>query len=127
MSRGPLPSRLCLLSDLPMRSPGEKVRFMGCVTSYSTQSAVLTLEHSFPKGSHVSALVDVQLLLGTMKPNQTQIGEWVNVVGYVKPSPPGTRTRGTAQEPEKAAVQALILWSTGPLDLQRYESTFTIV
>ncbi|KAK1584830.1 CST complex subunit Ten1 [Colletotrichum navitas] len=126
MSRGPLPSQLCLLSDLPLRSPGDKVRFMGCVTSYSTHSAVLTLEHSFPKGSHVTALVDVQLLLGTIKPNQTQIGEWVNVVGYVTPLPPGTRAKGTTGEPRKAAIQALMLWSTGPLDLQRYESTFTI-
>ncbi|KAK2003269.1 hypothetical protein LX36DRAFT_566555 [Colletotrichum falcatum] len=124
MSRGPLPSQLCLLSDLPSRSPGDKVRFMGCVTSYSTHSAVLTLEHSFPKGSHVSALVDIQLLLGTIKPNQTQIGEWVNVVGYVTPSPSGTRVKGTAREPRKATIQALMLWSTGPLDLQRYESTF---
>ncbi|GKT91050.1 telomere length regulation ten1 [Colletotrichum tofieldiae] len=87
MSRGPLPSQLCLLSELSLRSPGEKVRFLGCVTSYSTHSAVLTLEHGFPKGSNISASVDVQLLLGTMKSEQTQIGEWVNIVGYVTTPP----------------------------------------
>ncbi|OHW97058.1 Ten1 domain-containing protein [Colletotrichum incanum] len=127
MSRGPLPSRLCLLSDLSLRSPGEKVRFLGCVTLYSTHSAVLTLEHGFPKGSNISALVDVQLLLGTIKLDQTQIGEWVNVVGYVTPLPPGMRAKRTTREAKKVAVQALLLWSAGPLDLQRYESTFEIV
>jgi hypothetical protein len=29
MSAGPLPSEICLLSDLPTRAPGEKVRFLG--------------------------------------------------------------------------------------------------
>ncbi|WYZ41469.1 hypothetical protein EsH8_V_000364 [Colletotrichum jinshuiense] len=124
MSRGPLPSQLCLLSDLPSKSPGEKVRFLGCVTSYSLGSAVLTLEHGFPQGSDVSALVDVQLLLGTLKSDQTRIGEWVNVVGYLTPSSSGTRARGTNREPQNVAIQALLLWSAGPLHLQRYESSF---
>ncbi|KXH39502.1 hypothetical protein CNYM01_10632 [Colletotrichum nymphaeae SA-01] len=124
MSRGPLPSQLCLLSDLPARPQGDKVRFLGCVTAYSTHSAVLTLEHSFPKGSDISVLVDVQLLLSTMTSNQTRIGEWVNVVGYLTPAPPGTRAKGTTHEPRIAAVQALMLWSAGPLNLQRYEASF---
>ncbi|KXH41761.1 hypothetical protein CSIM01_07015 [Colletotrichum simmondsii] len=124
MSRGPLPSQLCLLSDLPVRPQGDKVRFLGCVTAYSTHSAVLTLEHSFPKGSDISVLVDVQLLLSIMTSNQTRIGEWVNVVGYLTPAPPGTRAKGTTREPRIAAVQALMLWSAGPLNLQRYEASF---
>lgn len=94
------------------------------VTAYSTHSAVLTLEHSFPKGSDISVLVDVQLLLSTMTSNQTRIGEWVNVVGYLTPAPPGTRAKGTTHEPRIAAVQALMLWSAGPLNLQRYEASF---
>ncbi|KXH27493.1 hypothetical protein CSAL01_07814 [Colletotrichum salicis] len=125
MSRGPLPSQLCLLSDLPSRPQGDKVRFLGCVTAYSTHSAVLTLEHNFPKGSDISVLVNVQLLLSTVTSNQTRIGEWVNVVGYLTPSPPGTRAKGTSREPRRAAVQALMLWSAGPLNLQRYEASFT--
>ncbi|KAK1512083.1 uncharacterized protein CCOS01_05700 [Colletotrichum costaricense] len=108
MSRGPLPSQLCLLSDLPARPQGDKVRFLGCVTAYSTQSAVLTLEHRFPKGSDIS----------------TRIGEWVNVVGYLTPAPPGTRAKGTTREPRIAAVQAIMLWPAGPLNLQRYEASF---
>ncbi|KAL0942633.1 uncharacterized protein CTRU02_200518 [Colletotrichum truncatum] len=124
MSRGPLPSRLCLLSDLPSKPAGEKVRFLGCVTSYSTDSAVLTLEHGFPKGSNVSASIDVQLLLGTITSEQTSVGEWVNVVGYVTPTSSGTRAKGASREPQNVAIQALLLWSTGPLNLQRYEASF---
>ncbi|KAJ0163673.1 hypothetical protein CTA2_2612 [Colletotrichum tanaceti] len=127
MSRGPLPSQLCLLSDLSSKSPGEKVRFLGwydAVTSYSTHSAVLTLEHGFPKESNTIALVDLRLLLGVVKSNQTQVGEWVNVVGYVTPPPPGARAKGTTRGPQKVAIQALVLWSAGPLDLQRYENSF---
>ncbi|KAF0322568.1 telomere capping CST complex subunit domain-containing protein [Colletotrichum asianum] len=124
MSRGPLPSKLSLLSDLPFKPPGEKVRFLGCVTSYSMDSAVLTLHHESPKGSNVSALVDVNLLLGNLKSEQTRIGEWVNVVGYLTPASLGTRAKGTTREPQHVAVQALMLWSAGPLNLQRYEATF---
>ncbi|KAF6831827.1 hypothetical protein CMUS01_07178 [Colletotrichum musicola] len=125
MSRGPLPSQLCLLSDLPSKPTGQKVRFLGCVTSYSTHSAVLTLGHSFPDGSNVSALVDVQLLLGTIKSDQTRVGEWVNVVGYTTLPPSGTRAKGTSREPQKVTIQALMLWSAGPLNLQRYEASLT--
>ncbi|TQN71281.1 hypothetical protein CSHISOI_04194 [Colletotrichum shisoi] len=124
MSRGPLPSQLCLLSDLSSKPPGEKVRFLGCVTSYLTHSAVLTLEHGFPKESNTIALVDIRLLLSIVKSGQTQIGEWVNVVGYVTPPPPGTRAKGTTGGPQKVTIQALVLWSAGPLDLQRYENSF---
>ncbi|OLN93051.1 hypothetical protein CCHL11_07476 [Colletotrichum chlorophyti] len=122
MSRGPLPSQLCLLSDLPSKSPGEKVRFLGCVTSYSTHSAVLTLEHSFPKESSVIASVDIQLLVGTIKSEQTRVGEWVNVIGYLTP-PVGTRAKGgTCHKLQNVSIQALLLWSAGPVHLQRYEA-----
>ncbi|TDZ26370.1 hypothetical protein C8034_v001716 [Colletotrichum sidae] len=123
MSRGPLPSQLCLLSDLPSKSPADKVRFLGCVASYSTSSAVLKLEHRFPQQSSVSAWVDVKLLLGTLKSEQIRVGEWVNVVGYVT-SPTGTRAKGTTREPHNVGIQALMLWSAGPLDIQRYETSF---
>lgn len=84
---------------------------------------MLTLGHNFPDGSNVSALVDIQLLLGTTKPDQTRVGEWVNVVGYTTRPPSGTRAKGTSREPQKVAIQALMLWSAGPLNLQRYEAS----
>lgn len=66
-------------------------------------------------------MVDVNLLLETLGHEQTRVGEWVNIVGYVtakrrksKPCPGGL----------SVYVQGLVVWSTGPLDVQRYEKTF---
>ncbi|GJN70792.1 telomere capping, CST complex subunit domain-containing protein [Purpureocillium lilacinum] len=126
MSRGPVPSQLCLLSALPDRSVGDKVRFLGCVTAYSTASASLTLGHLCPEGTNVAACVDVRLVLGALQSEMTRVGEWLNVIGYV------TARRGTPEPgldaavevPEAAHVQALAVWPTGPLDVQRYEQTF---
>ncbi|KAK2068385.1 hypothetical protein P8C59_003024 [Phyllachora maydis] len=56
MSAGPQPATLSLLSALPQRDTGDKVRFLGCVQSYAAASAVLTLEH---QKQPVRALVDV--------------------------------------------------------------------
>ncbi|KAK5987194.1 Kinesin-like protein [Cladobotryum mycophilum] len=83
MSWGPLPSQLCLLSSLKDRPVGDKVRFLGCVTSYSTQQACLSLGHMYPSGTNESATVNIQLILETIQPECTQFGAWVNVVGYI--------------------------------------------
>ncbi|KAK3378064.1 CST complex subunit Ten1 [Podospora didyma] len=124
---GPLPSQLCLLQYLPSREVGEKVRFSGCVTSYSIASAVLTLEHQLPSDDHfVRALVDVKLVLERLGTDQTRIGEWVNVIGYITainppPAPAGERT--DSGECSKVQIQAILLWSAGPLDMQRYNTS----
>ncbi|KAG5928297.1 hypothetical protein E4U42_000915 [Claviceps africana] len=105
MSRGPPPSKLCFLSQVPAQKTGVKVRFLGCVTSYDTQTATVHLGHVYPRGTNVLVAVDLHLVLETMKPGMTDVGEWVNVVGYV----------------EDGRVQALMIWSTGPLDVGEYE------
>ncbi|KAN0108254.1 CST complex subunit Ten1 [Hyaloscypha variabilis] len=117
MQNGPVPTTLTLLAELPNFPPGSKVRFMGCVTNYSTKTAILTLQHSHPSASSATALVDVNLLLRTLKSDETQVGAWVNVLGYVE------RKRQTTSSNEEAAVQiqALLLWSSGPFDLEGYE------
>ncbi|PFH61334.1 hypothetical protein XA68_17636 [Ophiocordyceps unilateralis] len=116
MSRGPVPSRLCLLSSLPERRLGEKVRFLGCVTSYSMASASLFLGHLWPRDSGVLVAVDVKLVLQALGEELTRVGEWVNVIGYVVA---GERGGGAS-----VRVQALMVWPTGPLDIQRYETSF---
>ncbi|KFY48221.1 hypothetical protein V496_10308, partial [Pseudogymnoascus sp. VKM F-4515 (FW-2607)] len=89
---GPPPSRLCALSELGERRVGEKVRVLGCITNYSTTTALLTLHHDFPKGNNHTALIDLTLLLSSSPPPPTSIGEWVNVIGYItlqsRPPPP---------------------------------------
>jgi hypothetical protein len=65
--------------------------------------------------------VDVNLLLDTLGHEKTRVGEWVNVIGYVT-----RKQRMNKASPGDLAVhvQALVVWSTGPLDVQRYEKAF---
>lgn len=58
--------------------------------------------------------MDIGLLVETMKTTDTQIGEWVNVVGYV-----GDKVYAQGQAGVK--VQALMLWSAEGIDLSVYE------
>ncbi|TLD23949.1 hypothetical protein PspLS_06732 [Pyricularia sp. CBS 133598] len=130
MSNGPPPSRLVSISTLPRCEIGDKVRFLGCVTSYATSNATLTLENTFQLGnsdsgsrqSQVQALVDVNLILQALNQEHTRSGEWVNVVGYItKSGPSGDKRTGN----HRVKVQALLLWSAGPLSLQDYEKTLS--
>ncbi|TGO15277.1 hypothetical protein BTUL_0042g00480 [Botrytis tulipae] len=121
---GPNPSKLILLADLQRFSEGDKVRFLGCVINYNTGSAVLTLEHNFPIGNGIKASVNVQLLLNSLTHHETRVGEWINVVGYVantdEPQDIKTRELGT-----DIAIQAIALWSSGPIQLDAYERSLT--
>ncbi|KAI9778457.1 MAG: hypothetical protein M1839_008103 [Geoglossum umbratile] len=129
-SYGPVPSRLVFLSDLPSIPVGEKVRFLGCITAYKTATGILTLQHAYPSpGPHLpTAYVDIHLPLSTLKPTDTQFGEWVNVIGYVTEGspPPGSsggdkRNAPKGKERMAASVQAIILWSAGTIDVGEYE------
>ncbi|CAD6445133.1 341e633b-d96f-4607-9a1f-ed4b42ab7e41 [Sclerotinia trifoliorum] len=117
---GPIPSKLTLLANLLQFSQGDKVRFLGCVTSYDKTSAVLTLEHNFPVDNGFKAFVNIQLLLNSVQSHETKIGEWVNVVGYVVDI-------GESQDSKVClsgsgiAIQAIVLWSSGPIQLDAYE------
>jgi hypothetical protein len=66
--------------------------------------------------------VDVELLVNSLKSDETRIGEWVNVVGYIQAPLPHL-----AKHPNHinmyAQVQAIILWSSGPLKLDGYENS----
>lgn len=79
------------------------------------------MEHNYPPGNAVKAMVDIRLLLNTLKSNETQIGEWVNIIGYIEAGQPIKRGE---LEQLSVNVQAVVLWSTGPLKLQAYERSF---
>ncbi|KAI0431678.1 CST complex subunit Ten1 [Xylaria sp. FL1042] len=121
MSNGPLPSQRCLLSALCKKQVGDKVRFLGCVTGYSTHSAQVTLKHHCPKeNDDVEALVDVNLLLETLKSEQTDAGQWVHVIGYITfVNPSSSRSKSVP----RIGVQALVLWIARDLDLRAYENS----
>jgi hypothetical protein len=96
------------------------------VTSYSPASGVLTLEHRLQNSTYsVSALVDVNLVLESLGPDQTRIGEWVNVIGYITAIPPITDGKGSNHGTQRVHAQAILLWSSGPLDVQKYEVSVT--
>ncbi|KAI0205853.1 CST complex subunit Ten1 [Astrocystis sublimbata] len=132
MSNGPLPSDRCLLSSLRHKQIGDKVRFLGCVSGYSTHSAELTLRHPYPKDTNdVAVLVDLKLLLETLKAEQTNRGQWVHVVGYLtfvdNPVSPATATslRQSSKPTStvRISVQALFLWIARDLDIAAYEKS----
>ena len=128
IQNGPLPSNLILLADLPTLPHAEKVRFLGCVTEYSKKTATLTLEHNHPTGNGIKALVDLELLLNTLKTSETQVGEWVNVIGYTALSKDRNDSTKLCVKPAPSvAVQALVLWSAGPLKLDGYERSLDLL
>lgn len=91
--------------------------YQNSVTSYNTSSAILTLEHNFPLGNGHKALVNVELLLESLTSSETAIGDWVNVMGYVALPPSDTKVNSSI-----TFIQAISLWSAGPLKLHEYEA-----
>lgn len=75
----------------------------------------------------MTALVDVNLLLSTLKTTDTQLGEWVNVIGYLELSNEASTSRQQQRGVEGAhkrrvyGVQAIMLWSAGALRIAEYE------
>ena len=96
---------------------------MKSVQSYSTATGTLTLRHAFPKTTPVQASVDVNLLLQGLGVSQTDVGQWVHVIGYVTSIQQAKVQRSTSASVQ-VAVQALILWQAVELDLASYEASF---
>ena len=69
-------------------------------------------------------------MLDSVSHEQTAVGSWLNVIGYVK----AKRKRASKSRTKDGAdggavswdvlVQAIMLWPTGPLDIQQYEQAF---
>jgi hypothetical protein len=55
-----------------------------------------------------------------MESHETRIGEWVNVMGYIQAEYQSKRPV-TNESGVQVQVQALVLWSSGPFNLQSYE------
>lgn len=90
--------------------------------SYSPISGTLTLEHRLPEETHPAlALVDVKLVLESMGSDQTRKGEWVNVIGYITEIIPLADDGGPSDGRPRLHAQAYLIWSAGPVDIQKYE------
>ena len=130
MSSAPIPTTLTLLSHLPSHEIGSKVRFLGCIDAYDSRRGVLELLHSYPSTAKttVVAEIDVNIILETVKREDLELGAWVNVMGYVtehRADRSVTKAlKGTENVPsEKAimAIQAIMLWNAGSINLANYE------
>lgn len=136
---GPLPTTITFLNDLPFHPQGAKVRFLGCVTNYVLSTGTLELQHAYPLSTTTTfALVDVNLLLEGLKRDDTLVGAWVNVIGYVDGFVREARTgRMKAKDEDigegirrghgggkvlSVRVQAVMLWGAGALRTGGYES-----
>ena len=88
---------------------------------YNVKTGCLHLQHAYPLSSNkpsptVLAVVDIGLVGPTIKSTDTQVGEWVNVMGYV-----GEKIAGATKREIGVRVQALMLWSAGALIIKDYE------
>ena len=68
------------------------------------------------------AQVDIELLLETLKREDIQIGEWVNVIGYIQQAVEGEgKTAAAGKDSTQIRIQAIMLWSAGRINLREYE------
>lgn len=84
-------------------------------------SGILKIEHCSSPNANVSASVDVHLVLEKLGSEQTRIGEWVNVIGYVSSIANAPSRGGSNAKASTVHIQALLLWSAGPVDIQQYQ------
>ena len=82
---------------------------------YDSMSATLHLKDRFASttasSASGSASVNVAYVLDALNFELTQVGAWVNVVGYIK-----TTTDGYC------CVDAVVIWSAGAIKLDGYEA-----
>ncbi len=110
---------------------------------------MLELQHAYhlPPRRHTVALVDVNVVLESLKREDMQVGAWVNVIGYVEEvlkEPERGQRQEQEQEQEqgktglvmregdrvckesravRVRVQAVILWNAGGVKVGVYERT----
>jgi hypothetical protein len=64
-----------------------------------------------------SASVNVAYVLDALNIELTQVGAWVNVVGYVR----SAGDVGTDSHKSSCSVDAVVIWSAGAIKLDEYE------
>ncbi|KAI1270175.1 CST complex subunit Ten1 [Xylariaceae sp. FL1019] len=95
------------------------------VEAYSIKSGQLTLRHNCPKENNEVAKVDVKLLLSTIKAEQTDVGQWIHVIGYITATEPNPKLAAqkvaTCETGSAVSIQALLIWTARDLDIEKYE------
>ncbi|KAA8644772.1 nuclear telomere cap complex subunit Ten1 [Aspergillus tanneri] len=113
---GPLPSRRVFLSDVASIPADSKIRFLGCVRTYSVSTGHLILEHHYPRRRQNSdpptVSVDINPVLETVTSEELRVGSWINVLGYV---------RRSIDANETVYVEAVMVFPAGAIGLGEYE------
>ena len=88
---------------------------------YDSMSATLHLKDRFASTTAPSisgsTSVNVAYVLDALNIELTQVGAWVNVVGYVRSA--GDVGSGSAMT--SCSVDAVVIWSAGAIRLDEYE------
>lgn len=82
------------------------------------------VQHNFPLGANFKALIDINLL-HSLKGVDTDIGSWINVIGYIAVAKPGGIRVTDIQETSATSVQAIVLWPAGSINIKEYEKTIS--
>lgn len=89
---------------------------------YDSASAILHLKDRFAftaaPSTSGSASVNVAYVLDALNLELTQVGAWLNVVGYVRSATDEQRKSGSTS----SSVDAVVIWSAGAIRLDEYEA-----
>lgn len=111
-------------SNKPSSEPGW---LTNSVASYASATGVLTLEQPMTgTPTRVKALVSLNMILDRITAEQVATGAWINVIGRVENSTHEMQMQKQTHlqrhaDAQSVRVQALLVWSTGPIDFRAYE------
>lgn len=130
-TNGPVASKHIFIHNLLDQEVGAKVRFLGCVTDYEDGKGQLIVEHNYASGldsaPSTKAIVDVNMLLESMKIDAVQPGSWINIIGYVRNKSPRKARRSLSGHrmvgEDLPKIQAILIWNAGAVQVRNYEKT----
>lgn len=80
------------------------------------------LEHNSPNAGRVIADVDVKLRLESLSAEQTEVGYWLNIIGYVTSITRfGPEAESSRRCGHRVGIQAIIHWPAVAVDPTKYE------
>lgn len=80
------------------------------------------LENNSTDADRVIADVDVKLRLESLSAEQTEVGYWLNIIGYVTSIMPfGPKEGSSERRGHRVGIQAIIHWPAVAVDPAKYE------
>ena len=96
------------------------------VNGYDDKKAMLLLRDQFAHDETTTAFVNVDNITSTLDVTLTQVGAWINVVGYYKGQETyheaGTTAAGDMGSGQASRIDAVMIWSAGAVKFAEYEA-----